>query len=149
MPTGYFRFIAAVHLFLIRNDAVLLLRRANTGYADGQYSVIAGHLNGDEQVVTAAIREANEEAGVDIEPSDIEVVGVMHRKLDDHERIDFFLTASRWRGEVLNREPDKCDDLSWFSLDDLPDNVVPYVRTAIANYRAGVWFDSFGWDEDG
>jgi 8-oxo-dGTP diphosphatase len=148
MPTGYFRFIAAVHLFLIRNDAVLLLRRANTGYADGQYSVIAGHLNGDEQVVTAAIREANEEAGVVIDPSDIEVVGVMHRKLDDHERIDFFLTASRWRGEVLNREPDKCDDLSWFSLEDLPDNVVPYVLRAIANYRAGVRFDSFGWDED-
>jgi len=30
-------------------------------------------------------------------------------------------------------------------LDALPANVIPYVRRAIDNYRAGRWFDSFGW----
>ncbi len=42
-----FKALVAVHLFLIRDEQVLLLRRYNTGYADGQHSVIAGHLNGD------------------------------------------------------------------------------------------------------
>src|SRR3954469_11115192 len=50
-----FTFVAAVHLFLIRDGAVLLLRRWNTGYEDGRYSVIAGHLDGDETVYTATI----------------------------------------------------------------------------------------------
>lgn len=79
-----FKLIADVHIFLKneRNE-ILLLRRVNTGYEDGNYSVIAGHLDGQEEVVEAAIREAGEEAGIEIRASDIEVVGVMHRKEND------------------------------------------------------------------
>jgi 8-oxo-dGTP pyrophosphatase MutT (NUDIX family) len=139
-----FRLRAAVHLFLMRGEEVLLLRRFNTGYEDGNYSVIAGHLDGDEEVVAATLREAHEEAGITISPDDLTVVGVMHRREAD-ERIDFFLAASRWAGAIANREPDKCDALSWFPLDHLPANVVPYVRRALDNYRRGHWFDSYGW----
>lgn len=144
MPTERFKLLATVHLFLIRNAHILLLRRYNTGYADGQYSVVAGHLDGNEEIKVAMIREAKEEAGITISPQDLQVVGVMHRKADD-ERIDFFLTATSWDGEIVNAEPHKCDELAWYALDALPENVVPYVRKAINNYRQGKWFDSFGW----
>lgn len=139
-----FKLICAVHLFLICDDKVLLLRRFNTGYEDGKYSVIAGHLEGDEEIKAAAIREAQEEIGIKISPADLQVVGVMHRKSTD-ERIDFFLATSSWSGEITNREPDRCDQLAWFDLDEIPENVVPYVGRALDNYRRGNWFDSFGW----
>ena len=140
-----FKLVATVHIFLTNNeDEILLLRRFNTGYEDGKYSVIAGHIDGNEEVTTAAIREAKEEAGIEIRPSDIEVVGVMHRKGTD-ERVDFFLAASRWNGSIANAEPDKCDDLSWHSVYALPVNMVAYVRRALENYRKGKFFDSFGW----
>jgi 8-oxo-dGTP diphosphatase len=106
-----FKLVSAVHIFLIRDGQILLLRRRNTGYEDGNYSVVAGHLNGDEEVKTAAIREAHEEVGIRIAPADLQVVGVMHRKSND-ERVDFFLTATLWSGEVTNVEPDKCDRLA-------------------------------------
>jgi 8-oxo-dGTP diphosphatase len=136
----------AVHLFLCRGRQVLLLRRYNTGYEDGNYSVIAGHLDGGEEVKAAAVREAWEEAGIRIDPADLEVVGVMHRRSDRDERIDFFLAAHRWSGEVVNAEPHKCDHLGWFDRDDLPENLIPYVRRALENYAHGRWFDSFGWE---
>ena len=139
-----FKAFVTVHLFLIRNEHILLLRRYNTGYADGQYSVIAGHLDGNEEIKTAMIREAWEEAGIKIEPSQLQVVGVMHRKSGD-ERIDFFLVAIKWTNEISNKEPHKCDELAWYPLDDLPETTIPYVRTAITNYQQGRWFDSFGW----
>jgi ADP-ribose pyrophosphatase YjhB (NUDIX family) len=142
--TERFRLVSAVHLFLIRDGQVLLLRRCGTGYEDGNYGVVAGHLNGDEEVKAAAIREAREETGIAIAPEDLEVVGVMHRRSDD-ERIDFFLMARSWSGRVINREPKKCDQLAWFDLGELPENVIPYVRRALENYRLGRWFDSFGW----
>lgn len=145
MATQRFTAKVAVHLFLVKENQVLLLRRFNTGYEDGNYSVVAGHLDGGEEVRAAMIREAREEAGITIDPADISVVGVMHR-LSDDERIDFFLAASRWQGEIVNKEPHKCDQLAWFDLDNLPPNVIPYVRRALANYRTGTWFDSFGWE---
>jgi 8-oxo-dGTP diphosphatase len=87
------RFPLAVHIFFIRGGTVLLLRRFNTGYEDGNYSVPAGHLEGDETVVQAAIREAREEIGVGLRPDEVAVVGTMHRKSGD-ERVDFFVVAS-------------------------------------------------------
>jgi 8-oxo-dGTP pyrophosphatase MutT (NUDIX family) len=135
----------AVHLLLIKERKILLLRRYNTGYEDGNYSVVAGHLDGNEEIKAAMIREAREEAGIEISPSDIEVVGVMH-VLTDEEYVSFFLSASAWSGEIVNMEPHKCDDLSWFDLDNLPQNTIPYIRRAIENYRNGIWFDSLGWD---
>ena len=134
----------AVHLFLMRDGAVLLLRRANTGYEDGKYSVIAGHLDGGETVIAAAVREAGEEAGIALDPAEVRVVGVLHRRADD-ERIDFFVVAEAWSGEIANREPEKCDELAWFALGALPPNTIPYIRRALENYRGGRWFDSFGW----
>ena len=138
------RLPVAVHLFFVRDGRVLLLRRCNTGYEDGNFSVPAGHLDGGEQVVAAAIREAREEVAVEIAPTDLRVVGVMHRRAED-ERIDFFLATEAWTGGATNAEPAKCDELAWFPLDALPENVIPYVARALANYRRGIWFDSFGW----
>ncbi len=136
--------LVAVHLLLVRDGEILLLRRHNTGYEDGNYSVIAGHLQGDEEIAAAMIREAREEAGIEIPRSALQVVGVMHNKSDE-EYLHFFLDADSWSGEIANMEPQKCDELAWFRLDGLPENVIPYVRKGIANYSRGQWFDSFGW----
>jgi len=123
---------------LVREGQVLLLRRCNTGYEDGRYSVSAGHIEGDEPITHAAVREAKEEVGVDIAPSALAVVGVMHRKAND-KRVDFFLVPSIWTGEPTNCEPDKCEALAWFPLDALPLHTIPYVRRALENYQHGVW----------
>lgn len=134
----------AVHLLLVEDESILLLRRHNTGYEDGNYSLVAGHIEGGEDLKSAMIREAREEAGIELSRSNLDVVGVVHFK-GDAEYVHFFLKASDWSGEVTNMEPDKCDDLSWFGIDDLPTNTIPYIRHAIENYRNGIWFGSLGW----
>jgi 8-oxo-dGTP diphosphatase len=133
-----------VHIFFIKDDQLLMLRRYNTGFADGQYSVVAGHLEAGETVIHAAVREIFEEVGLRISPASLEVVGVMHRKSDD-ERVDFFALATGWQGEPTNCEPHLCDDVRWCPLDALPQNTIPYVRKAVENFRNRRWFDSFGW----
>ncbi len=138
------RFPVAVHLFFMRADRVLLLRRFNTGWEDGNYSVPAGHVDAGETVTQAAIREAYEEIGVRLEPQDVEVVHVMNRKSED-ERIDFFLLARYWTGEIANQEPDKCDELTWYPVTSMPGNMIPYVKQALLNYQAGALFSEFGW----
>lgn len=138
-----FKVVAAVHIFLLRENEILLLRRFNTGYEDGKYSVLAGHLDGNEDLIEAAKREILEEGGINVQYNNLNIVGVMHRKSLD-ERIDFFLTCDKWEGEIKNMEPNKCDDLSWFPLDNLPENIIPYVRKAIDNYKDQKPFDIYG-----
>jgi 8-oxo-dGTP diphosphatase len=136
-------FPVTVHLFFIRENKVLLARRLNTGYRDGEYSVPAGHLDGEETVVAAAAREAEEEVGVRIEAGDISFSSVMHR-IEGDERVDFFVCIQKWQGEIVNAEPDKCDDLRWVNFDVLPENTIPYIRRAISNHLNGITFDEFG-----
>jgi 8-oxo-dGTP diphosphatase len=152
VPRHRFQVTPAVHLILRRRDEILLLRRCDTGYEDGNYSVPAGHLDGAETVTAAMIREANEETGIVISPAGLQVVHVMHRNADHREsgaaeRIDFFLAAARWSGAPANLEPGKCDELAWYPLSDLPGNVVPYVRAALQCYQRGVAYSEFGWPE--
>jgi len=138
------KFPVTVHLLFFRGDQILLLRRFNTGYADGQYSIPAGHLDGNETVTAAAVREAKEETGVRIEASDIDFSSVMHRNEGD-ERVDFFVHIRKWSGEPANTEPEKCDELRWVDLNELPQNTIPYVMRAIQNHVNTVRFDEFGW----
>jgi 8-oxo-dGTP pyrophosphatase MutT (NUDIX family) len=138
------RFPVTVHLLFFRGDQILLLRRFNTGFRDGEYSVPAGHLDGNETVMAAAAREAEEEIGVQIEAGEMTFSSVMHRNEGD-ERIDFFVHVRRWQGEAVNAETDKCDELRWTDVNDLPMNTIPYVRQAIQNHLNRVKFDEFGW----
>jgi 8-oxo-dGTP diphosphatase len=142
-----FKLRCAVHLFLVRDERTLLLRRFQTGWRDGEYSVIAGHIDGNESIRTAMVREAKEEGGIDVALDDLRVVHTLHRMSEDgKEYIDFFLTTEKWSGEPHITEPDKCDDLSWFALSALPENMVPYVRAGLEKYRAGEPFSEFGWN---
>ena len=138
------RFPVTVHLLFFRENQILMLRRFNTGYADGLYSVPAGHLDGGETILTAGAREAQEEVGVRIEAEDMTITTVMHR-IEDDERVGFFVHVQKWDGEPFNAEPEKCDDLRWVNIDQLPENTVEYVRRSIANHLNGVRFDEFGW----
>ena len=138
------RFPVTVHLLFFRGNQILLLRRFNTGYRDGEYSVPAGHLDGNETVMAAAAREAGEETGVQIEADEIAFSSVMHRNEGD-ERVDFFVHVRKWHGEPVNAETDKCDELRWTEVKDLPMNTIPYVRQAIQNHLNRVKFDEFGW----
>lgn len=135
----------AAYLIIIRDDQVLLLRRFNTGYADGQYSLIAGHLDGGETVQQAICREALEEGGITLHEQDVRIVHVMHRRGDEgKERVDYFCTAEKWEGEPLIGEPEKCDDVSWFALNKLPQNILPYVNDALKYFQTDTPFSSHG-----
>lgn len=141
-----FPYVGSSYLFLIRDNKILLQRRFQTGFQDGNYGVPAGHLDGEETTREGCAREISEEIGININPKDLSVVHVMHRKGEHDERFDFFMTTDKYTGEIINNEPNKCDDLSWFPLDNLPDNIVDYVAVAIKHFRNGVTYSEFGWE---
>lgn len=145
MAKERFKLIVDVHLLLIKDGKIVLLKRANTGYEDGKYGLIAGHADGDETATEAMVREAREEAGIEINPQDLEFRLVMHRKTD-REQVGFFFTAREYNGEPHNAEPEKCSELDWFALGNLPESIIPYIKKSIECIDKGVKYYEFGWE---
>jgi 8-oxo-dGTP pyrophosphatase MutT (NUDIX family) len=134
---------AAYVLFLRTRDGgareVLLQLRRGTGYMDGYWATAAaGHVERGESVFAAAAREAAEELGVS--EVELEPLCAMHRTgtgLPIDERVDYFLRATAWSGTPRIVEADKCADLRWFTLDALPEPVVPHERQVLEGLRRG------------
>lgn len=140
--------IPAVYLFLEKDDKILLLRRYNTGYEDGNYSLVAGHVEKNETFMQSMIREAEEEAGIILREDNLEMVHVMNRKgerVKDDDRVDVYFLASKWKGKIENKELLKCDELSWFEINKLPKNIIPSVNQAIKNIKLKKYYSEFGW----
>ena len=140
-----FKLVTSVHLILIKEGKVLLLRRYHNGYEDGNYSVVAGHVDGDESVIKAMQREAMEEAGIKIQETDLKIVHVMHRKSEDRENIDYFFECKNYEGTIRIMERDKCDELQFYDINKLPSNTIPYIRKALDFYQKGEPFSIYGW----
>lgn len=131
----------AAYLILIKEERVLLLRRFNTGWQDGNYSLPAGHLEPRETIGECLSREIEEEIGLKLKQESIELVHIMHRMYSGY--IDFFFVSHYQGIDPLNKEPEKCDEFKWVSIIELPENIVPSVRFAIENYAKGITFSEF------
>lgn len=140
--------VPASYLIFEKEGKILLIRRFQTGYCDGQYSLVAGHVDPGETFVDAAVREAQEEAGVNITPENLDMVYLLHRdsqSTEDNERADVFFVVRGWEGELQNMEPHKCDEFSWHTWKDLPVDTIPYIRFVLGEIREKKIYGEFGW----
>jgi len=144
------RIVPAAYLVLMNNDKVLMLRRFNTGYHDGYYGLPAGHKESGETFEKCLIREAKEETNIDIKAKDLEIIHVMSRyatpnPFELRDRIDVFIKTMKWKGEIKNLEPNKCDDLKWFPINELPKNIIPFIKHALNRINKNIFYSKFGW----
>ncbi|MFB6559066.1 NUDIX domain-containing protein [Streptomyces sp. NPDC056400] len=132
-----------VHLVLRRDGGcgpqVLLSRRAGPVYATGLWHLPSGHLDPDEDMVEAVIREAREETGVLIAAPDVTAAVTVHHRppRGGSSRIGVFFEVRRWTGLPRVTEPDRCDGMGWYPLGALPEPMVAYCRAGLDAYRAG------------
>ncbi|MBP6945252.1 NUDIX domain-containing protein [Patescibacteria group bacterium] len=141
-----FKVISAVYLILQKDGCILLSRRVNTGYCDGMYGLPSGHVEEGESLISAMVREAKEEIGLDVRREDLQYAYCVSRLAADGHRIDHIFTLDTWEGEPINQEPEKCDDLAWFAIDSLPDTIIPYVRRIIESIAKGERYGEEGWE---
>ncbi len=144
------RHLIDVHVMLIddRHSVLLSQRRDHRNpIFDGLWHLPSGKLDAGESVLDAAVREAEEETGVLINPADLRHVHTIHVNGSGPEpRLGLFFQTRRWIGEPTNREPDKCAAVAWFPLNDLPERIIDYPAAGIHAYRDGQPFSTRGWD---
>ncbi|WP_406357384.1 NUDIX domain-containing protein [Streptomyces sp. NBC_01635] len=147
-PHGPVLNVIGVHLYLERPDGTVLLglRHPDSAFAPSTWHVLAGHCE-QESAITCLIREAREEAGLQIQPHDVELVHVVHHidRAGDRPRMGLFFRARTWTGEPQLREPNKCTQWKFWDPAALPDDLVPYARVVIEGIRAGRLYSETGW----
>ena len=128
------RDLTGVGVVVVRNGDVLFgLRRGSHGA--GTWSFPGGHLDEGEDAVACALRELNEEAGIEAanprlvaETDDVLPEGVRYRTL--FVRVDWI------DGEPVVREPQACERWGWFAWDDAPEPLfLPVASLRASGFR--------------
>ena len=135
----HFKALSAVFPLILKNDGagteILLHRRQNTGYEDGKWDIAAsGHVDEGETASAAVIRECKEEIGIEVSAAAINFVHLSHRFTKDRTYYDIYFVISGYCGTPSIMEPEKCSELKWFELDNLPADIIECRRQDIQNY---------------
>ena len=135
-------FPVVVHVMLLRDEAVFLLRRAATGFMDGYFCLPGGHQQAGESVSEAARRECLEEAGVEV--GELRPRFALPYRSGAHQGLNFVFEADAFVGEPAVAEPALFDACCWSPCRDLPERVTPWLVDALA-MPEGQWFHEFHW----
>lgn len=150
MSRNHNKIIPSVYAVFVKEDKIFLLKRKNTGFLDGMYDMIAGHVELGESFTQALVREAKEEAGVVIDIKDVKVIHIINKKGQEEgssDRLDIFVQVSKWEGEIQNMEPEIHEELGWYDMDNLPENIVPYVKQGLRlGLIKGEMYSEMYWD---
>ena len=74
-------------------------------------------------------------AGITADPARLRLVQVVHHRQDaEKEHIGFFFEAIEWEGQPVNKEPEKCLALEWFTVHELPDDIIEYPAAGLKGY---------------
>ncbi len=134
-----FKTRCAVFLILTKEEKgekyVLLQHRYNTGIEDDKWGVsVGGHLEKGETIKSCLIRETLEEINITLDPNELTLVNIVHANFNGSEYIMPVFHSSNWQGNPKIMEPDKCDDLKWFNIHNLPENMSANRRQMIEDY---------------
>ena len=117
--------------------ALLLLRKGAHG--EGTWSFPGGHLEFGETIEQCAVREIKEETNIDV--TQIEIVSMSNDIAYEKHYITIGIVAREWTGIPRIMEPEKCIDMKWFDLDDLPKYVFIPTNKFIENYKASRFYN--------
>lgn len=136
-----------VQIVLEKGEDILLMKRKNTGYADGQYCLPGGHVEANEEIIKALAREAKEEIGITIKSQDMEFYKVLNRKVNEQqEYIDFIFKAKNWTGKIQNIEKEKCEEIKWINKNKLPANILDFIPKILKDSES--IYMSHNWKEE-
>jgi 8-oxo-dGTP diphosphatase len=108
-----------IGVIVIKEGKVLLGKRKNA-HGEGSWCMPGGHLEFNESWEDCAVREAMEEAGINIKNIRFATTTNDIFGKEGKHYITIFMLCDYDSGEVRIMEPDKCEKWGWFEWDSLP-----------------------------
>ena len=111
-------------MIVLDGNKVLMGKRGKV-FGEGSWAFPGGHLKSNEKVEDCAKREIKEEVG--IKPKNIDLIGIVNDLITEPKQkrqyVRFVFVIKGFEGEIVNREPDKCESWEWFDIKNLPEPI--------------------------
>ena len=117
-------------------DLMLIRKNEKTG----EYELPGGHVDVGEDLMHAMAREAKEELLIIIKEENLKISHILHHYNGD--RVNFILTTDVYEGIPSVGEPDKCEKIEWFNINNLPTNTAMKVKKSIEEINKGIFYSS-------
>ena len=127
---------------LIINDKneLLLSKRGKNAFMGGTWGLVGGHLQNTETFEEGIARECWEELNIKVNTSDVSI-----RNLGDcmgeRRYLQIGAIVKKWEGEMKIMEPHKCEEIRFFPLDALPENLFFGTKVNIDLFLKGTFYD--------
>ena len=131
-------------ILLNEKDEVLLGKRCGNRPGSGCWSLIGGKLKRGESIEDTATRELFEEVGITVAKEDVHTINFSTSI--DSNGTQFILVGTvvnSWQGDIKNMETDKCEELSFFALDALPEKMFYATKSNLDLFVAGLSYDPY------
>ncbi len=137
MKTNRFKSVVCVDVILKKENKVLFMKKKK----DNEYELPGGHLEKDEDLLDAMIREAKEELEIDLKKEDLKLVHIMHHY--NKERINFIYEANARQLNPKIGEPEKCSELIWVEISNPPKEISKKLKRILENVENNIFYDTY------
>ena len=139
MSVNFCKTYSAIFPLILKTESenikILLSRRKNTGYQDGKLDIAGGgHVDEGETAQSAVIRECKEELGIEVKIEDLTFVHLSHR-FSNRTYYDIYFVVNKYNGVPKIMEPEKCSELNWYDMDNLPSDIIECRKIVIEHYK--------------
>lgn len=128
-----------IGVMIQNNQGQILLGLRQGSHGAGEWCFPGGYLEWGEKVFAGARREVKEEIGLEV--GKLEIISIVdelrYLKSDNKHFLNLGVKAEYLGGKPQLKEPDKCREWRWFSLDNLPEKMLESTEKIIKNYQTG------------
>jgi len=126
---------ACVGVMIFKDGKVLMGERKGS-HGSGEYSFPGGHLEFGESFEECVKRETFEETGVKIKNIKFQCLSNIYKHSGRQDVLVSFI-ADWESGEDKIMEPEKCNSLNWYDLNNLPSPLFYPSEVLIDSYKTG------------
>lgn len=133
--------IIKTRLILYDKGKILLLKRQKA--LGGNYTFVGGTVNREEFAKASLVREAMEEANIELNEKDLQLAHVLHKIDGKSTRVILYFKSAKWKGEPESKELHKFKSVAWHKIGALPKSLSGTARHVLKMYRKGNFYSEY------
>ena len=102
---------------VVENEGKFILVREKKEQCYGKWNIPSGHVEEDEFIIDAAIREVKEETNIDVELTG--VIAVFNNMFENFNSISFVFSSNITKNNEINFNKNEIIEIKWFTFEEI------------------------------